>query len=90
MFFQINAQKLFPFVFKLLKIQLQFLSGSCLSIETGYLRCFPVYFPPPKPYGEIDKKALFPNFLFFFTFACRRKKITFFFVRNLTKTCAKH
>ena len=32
----------------------------------------------PKLYGEIDKKALFSNFLFFFTFAQKTKKIIFF------------
>ena len=43
--------------------------------------------PSPKLYGEIDKKALFSNFLFFFTFFRETKKITFFVVRNLTKNC---
>ena len=51
-------KKIFPFVFKLLKIQLQFFSGSCLSIEAGYLRCFPVYFPP-RIQIEAFRKGLF-------------------------------
>jgi hypothetical protein len=44
---------------------------------------------PTKPYEEIDKKALFLNFLFLFTFARRTKKIIFFFVKNQTKKCKK-
>ena len=42
----------------------------------------------PKPYGELIKKAL-SNFLFFFTFVRRTKKITFFFGRNLTQKVHK-
>ena len=53
-------------------------------------RCLIVNPPPPSLMG-IDKKATFPPFpLFFFTFAPWTKKITFFFVKNLTKTCRKN
>ena len=34
----------------------------------------------PKPYEESEIKALFSNFLIYFTFTRRTKKITFFFV----------
>ncbi len=37
---------------------------------------------PPKPSGESEKKALFSNFLLFFTFARETKKITFFFCKK--------
>ena len=44
----------------------------------------------PKFYGESEKKALFSNFLIFFTFV-GTKKITFFFVKKFeekyTKNC---
>ena len=52
-------------------------------------RCL-IVLPPPKPYGERQKEALFFIFLNVFTFACRTKKITFFFVKNLTKKCIKN
>jgi hypothetical protein len=42
---------------------------------------------PPQALWGIDKKGTFPQFLIFFTFARRTKKITFFFVRNWTKKC---
>ena len=38
-------KKLFPFVFKLLKIKLQF-SLVLVFHEAGYLHCFSIYFPP--------------------------------------------
>ena len=42
-------------------------------------RCL-IVTPSPKPYGESEKRHffVFSNFLFFFTFARRTKKITFF------------
>ena len=51
-------------------------------------RCLMVNLPP-QALWVIDKKDTFFQFLIFFTFARRTKKITFFFVRNLTKTCRK-
>ena len=45
--------------------------------------------PPPKPYEELIKKALFSNFLFFFTFARRTKKITFCFCKKFDENLQK-
>ena len=68
-----------------LQICIVFFDSSHPSLPPYAYKCLIV--KPPKLCGQLIKKALFSNFLFFFTFARRTKKITFFFVRNLTKTC---
>ena len=42
---------------------------------------------PPQALWGNAKRGIFFIFLNFFTFTRRAKKITFFFVKNLTKTC---
>ena len=59
----------------------------CSYLE--YVRTMCLIVPPSKPDGKLMKKALFSNFLFFFTFAPRTKKITFFFCKKFDENLQK-
>ena len=57
-----------------------------MSVPHQYTRCVIVNPPPQALWGKA-KNGIFFIFLIFFTFARRTKKITFFFVKNTTKSC---